>query len=70
MEPLQHGFMVRALIVSVLIGLACPVIGSYVITRNLTFMGDALVHAILPGVVVGLLLGLSTFLSWYSLWEL
>ena len=61
MEPLRYGFMVRALLVSVLIGIICPVIGCYVVIRSLAFMGDALAHAVLPGLVVGMLIGVSPF---------
>lgn len=55
--------MLRALFVSLLVGVMCPTIGAYVITRNLAFMGDALAHAVLPGVVVALLLGISSFIA-------
>ena len=44
-EPFQYSFMVRALIVSVLVGVMCPVLGAYVITRGRAFMGDALAHS-------------------------
>ena len=60
-DPFQHGFMVRALLVSILVGIMCPVIGSYVVTRRLAFMGDALSHAIMPGLVGGFLIGVSPF---------
>ena len=59
LDPFQYEFMVRALIVSVLVGLICPLIGSYVITRNLAFMGDALAHGVMPGLALGFLLGFS-----------
>ncbi len=49
--------MVRALIGSVLVGVMCPLVGAYVITRNLAFMGDALAHAVLPGMVLGFIVG-------------
>ena len=55
--PLEYSFMWRALIGSVLVGVMCPVIGAYVITRNLAFIGDALAHAVLPGMVVGFMVG-------------
>lgn len=61
-DPFQYDFMLRALLVSLLVGVMCPVIGAYVITRNLAFMGDALAHAVLPGVVVALLIGISSFI--------
>ena len=60
-EPFQYSFMVRALIVSVLVGVMCPVLGAYVITRGRAFMGDALAHSVLPGMVVAFLLGISPF---------
>ncbi len=53
--------MVRALIVSVLVGIMAPLVGSYVVTRGLAFMGDALAHAILPGLVIAFLIGVSPF---------
>ena len=61
--PFHYGFMVRALLVSVLVGLVCPVVGAYVVTRGLGFMGDALAHSILPGMVAAFLLGVSPFLG-------
>lgn len=60
-DPLQYSFMVRALVVSVLVGVTCAVLGAYVVMRGLAFMGDALAHAVLPGVVAALLIGMSPF---------
>ena len=60
-DPFGYGFMVRALIVSVLVGGMCPLIGAYIVTRNLAFMGDAMAHAILPGIVAGFLVGVTPF---------
>ena len=59
--PFQYGFMTRALIVSVLVGIMCPVIGAYVVTRGLGFMGDALAHSVLPGIVAAFMIGISSF---------
>ena len=61
--PFQYGFMVRALIVSVLVGVMCPILGAYVIARGRAFMGDALAHSVLPGMVVAFLLGISPFFA-------
>ena len=44
-NPFEHSFMRRALTVSVLVGVMCPVIGAYVVARGRAFMGDALAHA-------------------------
>ncbi|MFZ4848051.1 MAG: metal ABC transporter permease [Caldilinea sp.] len=56
-EPLRYPFMVRALLASILVGVLCPVVGSYMVLKGLSFFGDALAHAILPGVVLAFLLG-------------
>ena len=59
LAPMEYSFMWRALIGSILVGVMCPVVGAYVITRNLAFIGDALAHAVLPGMVVGFIVGFS-----------
>ena len=55
--PFQYGFMVRALVVSVLVGIMCPVLGAYVVVRGLGFMGDGLAHGVLPGLVLAVIVG-------------
>ncbi len=61
--PFQYSFMVRALIVSLLVGIMCPALGAYVITRGRAFMGDALAHSVLPAMVLAFLLGFSPFFA-------
>lgn len=56
-EPLSYPFMVRALLAAIMVGVLCPVIGAYMVLKGLSFFGDALAHAILPGVVLTFLLG-------------
>ena len=56
-EPLAHGFMLRATIAIVIVGVVCGVTGVFVTLRGLAFMGDALAHAIFPGVVIAFVLG-------------
>ena len=55
--PFQYGFMVRALIVAVIVGVMCPVAGVYVVARGLGFMSDGLAHSVLPGVVAAAIFG-------------
>ena len=55
--PWQYAFMVRALIGAVLVGSLCAIVGTYVVLRGMAFFGDALAHAILPGVAIGYLVG-------------
>jgi ABC-type Mn2+/Zn2+ transport system permease subunit len=49
--------MQRGLAASVVVGLVCSVIGCYVVLRSMAFLGDALAHAILPGIAISYLVG-------------
>ena len=60
-DPLQYEFMRRALIEVVLMGAVTGAIGTYIVLRGLSFIGDALSHAIFPGIVIAFLLGHSIF---------
>jgi manganese/iron transport system permease protein len=62
-DPLQFPFMQRALIEVILMGITCGLIGTYVVLRGMAFIGDALAHAIFPGVVIAFLLDASFFLG-------
>jgi len=53
--PLRYPFMVRALIAAVLVGGLSAIIGSYVVLRSMAFLGDAVAHAVLPGIAAGYL---------------
>jgi len=55
-EPLAFDFMQRGLAASVMVGVLCALVGCYVVLRSMAFLGDALAHAILPGVAVSYLL--------------
>lgn len=56
-DPWTHAFMQHAFLAIVLVGIICGVIGVFVILRGLAFLGDALAHAIFPGVVIAFILG-------------
>ena len=60
-DPLQYEFMQRALIEVILMGAVTGAIGAYIVLRGLSFIGDALSHAIFPGIVIAFLLGQSIF---------
>ncbi|MDJ1175065.1 metal ABC transporter permease [Roseofilum capinflatum] len=51
-EPLEYGFLVRALWVSAFVGLVCAVLSCYITLKGWSLMGDAVSHAVVPGVVV------------------
>ena len=57
LAPLQYDFIVRALVAAVIVGVACSVLGVYIVLRGMAFLGDAMSHTILPGVVAAYFLG-------------
>lgn len=69
LEPFHYAFMIRGLAAAVLVGIVCAIVGTYVVLRGMAFFGNALAHAILPGVAAGYLVsGTSgTSLFWWAL---
>lgn len=67
--PLSYPFMMRGLLAVVMVGIVCATVGTYVVLRGMAFFGDALAHAILPGVAVGYLIsgGARGPLFWWGL---
>jgi len=57
LDPLQYAFMQRGLLAALMVGVLCSVVGSYVVLRSMAFLGDAMAHAVLPGVAIAYLLG-------------
>ena len=68
-DPLAYPFMVRGLLAAILVGIVCATVGVYIVLRGMAFFGDALAHAILPGVAVGYLIsgGTQTVVFWFAL---
>ncbi|MCC7147177.1 MAG: metal ABC transporter permease [Phycisphaeraceae bacterium] len=63
LEPFQYTFMQHGLIAAVIVGITCAVLGTYVVLRQMAFIGDALSHTALPGLVIAHLNGWSLFLG-------
>lgn len=53
LDTFQYDYAIRALIASGIVGIACGVLGCFVVLRKMALIGDALSHAVLPGVVIG-----------------
>ena len=62
-EPLTYGFIVRGLVAAILTGVTCAVLSAFVVWRGMAFVGDAIAHAILPGIVVAFIAGVSVFIG-------
>jgi manganese/iron transport system permease protein len=54
----MHEFMQRALVVAVLVGAVCALLSCYMVLKGWSLMGDAVSHAVLPGIVLAYLAGL------------
>lgn len=53
---LSEPYILRAIAASSMVGLMCGVLGCFIVLRNMSLVGDALAHAILPGVVIAFIL--------------
>ncbi|CAM3305625.1 metal ABC transporter permease [Nocardioides dubius] len=58
-EVLSADFMIRAMLAAIFTGLAAPIVGTYLVQRRLSLMGDGLGHVAVTGVALGLLTGAS-----------
>jgi manganese/iron transport system permease protein len=56
-QPFSYEFMLRGLAAATIVGAVCSIIGCYVVLRSMAFLGDALAHAILPGIAISYLVG-------------
>lgn len=56
--PLSYEFMQRAMCVAVMVAIVCAVLSCYLVLKGWSLMGDAISHAVLPGIVVAYILGL------------
>lgn len=59
LAPFQYEFMQRAFIAAIFVGLLCSVMGTFVILRKLSFIGDGIAHASFAGIVIAYLRGLN-----------
>lgn len=57
-EPLSHDFMQRALLVSVLVGTVCAIFSCFLVLKGWSLMGDAVSHAVLPGLALAYIAGI------------
>lgn len=69
LEPLTYEFMQRGLLVAIIVGIVCALIGCFIVLRGMALLGDALAHAILPGLAVGYIAsaGDRASLFWWAL---
>ncbi|PYZ98658.1 manganese ABC transporter permease [Alteribacter lacisalsi] len=59
----RYPYLQNALMAAIAVGVICGVIGCFIILRGMALMGDAISHAVLPGVVIAYMLGMNFFIG-------
>src|SRR5690625_4587902 len=60
-DIMHYNFLQKALVTSIAVGIICGIIGCFIILRGMALMGDAISHAILPGVAISYMVGINYF---------
>jgi manganese/iron transport system permease protein len=63
LEPLTFEFMRNSLLIALMLGVLCAVVGSYLIVQHMGLLGDVIAHAVLPGLAIAFYLGIDIFLG-------
>ena len=62
-EPFELAFQQRAMLGGALAAIAGSVVGTWVVIRGMTFLGDALIHGVIPGITLAILLDFNVFIG-------
>ncbi len=57
-EPLNYEFMRNAIAIGIVVGILCPMVGSYLIVQRMALLGDVIAHSVMPGLSISLFLGI------------
>jgi manganese/iron transport system permease protein len=63
LEPLHYEFMRNAIAIGMLVGILCPVMGTYLIVQRMALLGDVIAHSVLPGLSVAFFLGIDILIG-------
>jgi manganese/iron transport system permease protein len=63
LEPLHYEFMRNAIAIGILVGILCPVVGSYLIVQRMAMLGDVIAHSVLPGLSISFFLGIDILIG-------
>ena len=65
-EPLSYEFMQNAIVIGILTGILCPVVGSYLIVQRMALLGDVIAHCVLPGLSISFFLGIDILIGAFA----
>lgn len=63
LDPLNYEFMRNAIAMGLVVGILCPVVGSYLIVQRMALLGDVMAHCVLPGLSIAAFLGIDLLLG-------
>lgn len=63
LEPLGYEFMRNAITIGILVGILCPVVGSYLIVQRMALLGDVIAHCVLPGLSISFFFGVDILIG-------
>lgn len=66
LEPLGYEFIRHALAIGILVGVLCPVVGSYLIIQRMALLGDVIAHCVLPGLSIAAFTGIDLMIGAFS----
>jgi manganese/iron transport system permease protein len=66
LEPINYEFMRHAIAIGIVVGILCPVVGSYLIVQRMALMGDVIAHCVLPGLSISFFLGLDILIGAFA----
>jgi manganese/iron transport system permease protein len=65
-DPLTYDFVRNAIAMGIIIGILCPVVGSYLIVQRMALLGDVIAHCVLPGLSIALATGIDVLVGGFS----
>ncbi len=63
LDPWNYEFMRHALMIGLLVGILCPVVGTYLIVQRMALLGDVIAHCVLPGLSLSFFLGVDILIG-------
>ncbi len=66
LEPLNYEFMRHAIAIGIIVGILCPIVGSYLIVQRMALLGDVIAHCVLPGLSVSFFLGIDILIGAFT----